>query len=41
MSDAVMFLGTSSRKKDLYLIMSKEIKTMQNILYTKCQSHND
>jgi hypothetical protein len=41
MSDAVMFLGTSSRKKDLYLIMAKEINDMQNILNEKCNIIND
>jgi hypothetical protein len=38
MSDAVMFLGNSARKKDLYLVMAKEIKTMQYILNKKCNS---
>ncbi len=37
-SDAVMFLGTSSRKKDLYLIVAKEINNMQNILSEKCNN---
>jgi len=41
MSDAVMFLGTSSRKKDLYLIMAKEINSMQTILSEKCNIIND
>jgi len=41
MSDAVMFLGNSSRKKDLYLEMAVEIKTMQTILKNKCNSLND
>ena len=41
MSDAVMFLGNSSRKKDLYLEMAEEIKTMQSILKDKCNSIND
>lgn len=41
MSDAVMFLGNSSRKKDLYLEMAAEIKTMQSILKNKCESLND
>lgn len=41
MSDAVMFLGNSSRKKDLYLEMFEEIKSMQHILNQKCNSKND
>jgi len=41
MSDAVMFLGNSSRKKDLYLVMAEEIKTMLHILNQKCNSKND
>jgi len=41
LSDAVMFLGNSSRKKDLYLEMADEIKTMQSILKEKCTSIND
>ena len=41
LSDAVMFLGNSSRKKDLYLVMAEEIKTMQHILNQKCNSKND
>ena len=40
-SDAVMFLGNSSRKKDLYLEMFEEIKSMQHILNQKCNSKND
>lgn len=36
MSDAVMFLGNSSRKKDLYLVMVEEIKNIHNILQDKC-----
>jgi len=38
MSDAVMFLGNSARKKDLYLEMADEIKTMRSILINKCNS---
>ena len=41
MSDAVMFLGTSSRKKDLYLDMQIEINTMQTVLNNKCIQKND
>jgi len=41
MSDAVMFLGNASRKKDLYLVMAEEIKTMQTILSNKCNTIND
>ncbi|MCK5400695.1 MAG: hypothetical protein KAJ28_03595 [Flavobacteriaceae bacterium] len=41
LSDAVMFLGTSSRKKDLYLTIANEINIMQNILSNKCNSKND
>lgn len=36
LSDALMFLGTSSRKKDLYLDMAESIKAMQSILNQKC-----
>ncbi|MBE9488920.1 MAG: hypothetical protein IMY67_01380 [Bacteroidetes bacterium] len=41
MSDAVMFLGTSSRKKNLYLNMESEIIHMQSVLYNKCNDQND
>lgn len=41
MSDAMMFLGTSARKKDLYLVMAEEINTMQHILENKCIQTND
>jgi len=41
MSDAVMYLGNSSRKKDLYLEMEVEINAMQSILKNKCNSLND
>ena len=33
MSDAVMFLGTSARKKDLYLMMAEEIDIMQELAF--------
>jgi hypothetical protein len=38
MNEAIMYLGTSSRKKDLYLSLEKEVKKMQQILSEKCQS---
>ena len=38
MSEAIMYLGTSCRKKDLYVIMEKEIKIMQQTLFEKCES---
>jgi hypothetical protein len=38
MSDAIMYLGTSARKKQLYNAMEKEIKTMRHILSEKCKS---
>ena len=38
LSEAIMYFGTSSRKKDLYLTMEKEINRMQHILSKKCQS---
>jgi hypothetical protein len=38
MNYAIMFLGTSSRKKDLYLIIAEEIHAMQDILNKKCNN---
>ena len=38
MSDAIMYLGTSARKKQLYNLMEKEIKAMQLTLSEKCKS---
>jgi hypothetical protein len=38
MSNAIMYLGTSARKKQLYTIMEKEIKNMQHTLNEKCKS---
>ncbi|PTM11001.1 MAG: hypothetical protein DA407_02590 [Bacteroidetes bacterium] len=38
MSDAIMYLGTSARKKQLYNLMEKEIKAMQQTLSEKCKS---
>ena len=38
MSEAIMYLGTSARKKQLYNIMEKEIKAMQHTLIEKCKS---
>jgi hypothetical protein len=41
LSEAMMYLGTSSRKKDLYITMEKEIHKMQAILSKKCNTQND
>ena len=38
MSNAIMYLGTSARKKQLYTIMEKEIKNMQHTLNEKCKT---
>ena len=41
MSDALMYLGSSSRKKDLYLVIAEKINTMYGILSQKCNLQNN
>jgi len=37
LSDAILYLGTGARKKEIYQIMEEDIKLMQQLLNNKCQ----
>ena len=40
-SDAIFYLAANIRKKEIYAIMLKEIKTMQDVLRKKCNNKDD